>query len=129
MAVETLRQVKIHLILAQQFRSGFEIVKKAFHARLLERIKKSIQIGFATRELSAISRFSTSAALKESHIQSRKLFYATYQDIEESRVDFVKGNLLNYANAVSKTYMANAAVRFLSPCIRQYSQHRRNAVL
>jgi hypothetical protein len=71
-------------------------------------------------------------ALQETVIkweQSCKSFCASFQDMEENRMDFVKGNLLNYANAVSKTYVADAAVRFLSPCTRQYSQYLRNSVL
>ena len=73
-----------------------------------------------------------STALKQTVIkweQDWKSFCASCQDLEENCMDFVKDSLLNYANTVSKTYMANAAVRLLSPCMRQYSQNLRNSVL
>jgi hypothetical protein len=91
----------------------------------LERTQKSIQ----THERK-LSNFSM--ALKETIIkweQDWKSFCDSCQDLEEDRMDFMKNNLVSYADAVSKTYLADVVVRFLSPCMRQYSQHPRNAVL
>ena len=92
----------------------------------LERTQKTIQ--FHKRELSNISM-----ALKETVIkweQGWKSFCDSCQDLEEFRMNFMKNKLLSYANAVSEVYhMADDAVRFLSLCMRQYSQHLRNAVL
>jgi len=92
----------------------------------LERIQESIQ----THERK-LSNFSM--ALKETIIkweQNWKSFCDDCQDMEEDRMNFMKNILLNYANAVSEVYhMADSAVRFLSLCMRQYSQHLRNSVL
>jgi len=91
----------------------------------LARIQKSVQTH--ERELSGFSM-----ALKETMIkweQDWKSFCDSCQDMEEHRMDFMKNNLLSYANAVSKTYLADRVVRCLGPCMRQCSQHLRNTVL
>jgi hypothetical protein len=185
MATETVSQARFHLILAQQFRSEFELPTTAFHARLLyhkathqadiEKLFKtkqywescinearekyeqecaqikslkaqaSLVLGKDREEMNIkleriqktnqtqeheLSGFSI--ALNETVIkweQGWKSFCDSCQDLEKDRKDFMKNNLCSYANAVSKTYMADVVVRFLSPCMRQYSQHLRNAVL
>ena len=177
MATETESQAKFHLILAQQFRSGFELPTTAFHARLfhhktthqagIEKLFKTKQIWESCvnearekyeQECAQIKSFKAQAslalgkdreeigikleliqktnqtqehelsdfsiALNETVIkweQDWKSFCDSCQDLEEDRMNFLKNSLCSYANAVSKTYMADIVVRFLTPCMRQYS--------
>ena len=94
----------------------------------LEHIQTRENIQFYERELSYISM-----ALKETVTkweQGWKSFCDSCQDMEEDRMNFMKNILLNYADTASEVYhMADGAVRFLSLCMRQYSQHLRNSVL
>ena len=99
-----------------------------------DRKKINVKLGRIQRSIQAheqkLSNFSM--ALKETIIkweQDWKSFCDSCQDMEEDRMDFLKINLCSYANAVSKTYMADVVVRLLTPCMRQYSQHLRNSVL
>jgi len=91
----------------------------------LERIQKTNQT--QEHELSDFSMSLNETVIKWE--QDWKSFCDSCQDMEEDRMDFLKINLCSYANAVSKTYMADVVVRLLTPCMRQYSQHLRNSVL
>ena len=67
-------------------------------------------------------------ALKETAMeweQEWKSFCDTCQDMEEDRMNFMKGTFLNYANAVSTVRAAADTVRFLSLYIEQHLKHFR----
>jgi len=85
----------------------------------LERTQQTVQTN--EREFSNFSKALQETVMKWE--QDWKSFCDSCQDMEEERMDFMKDNLWNYANAVSTVCVADDAVRFLILSIGHCSHH------
>jgi len=89
----------------------------------LERTQQTVQTN--EREFSNFSKALQETVMKWE--QDWKSFCDSCQDLEEERMDFMKDNLWNYANAVSTVCVADDAVRFLMLSIRRCSHRHRDS--
>ena len=89
----------------------------------LERTQQTVQTN--EREFSNFSKALHETVMKWE--QDWKSFCDSCQDLEEERMDFMKDNLWNYANAVSTVCVADDAVRFLMLSMEHCSHHNRDS--
>lgn len=91
----------------------------------LERTQQTVQTN--EREFANFSKALHETVMKWE--QDWKSFCDSCQDMEEERMDFMKDNLWNYANAVSTVCVADDAVRFLLLSMGHRSHHDRDSLV